>query len=92
MKKIHQNFYSHTNKKDQDAILLKLCTIMSANRNSKNQHKYKVKKQTTIKYGVIVNKTKIPICNKFFFAYFWDYQAQSGICHEKVLLHWGSWY
>lgn len=70
MKKIHQNFYSHTNKKDQDAILLKLCTIMSANRNSKNQHKYKFKKQTTIKYGVIVNKTKIPICNKFFLHIF----------------------
>ncbi|CAB3251975.1 unnamed protein product [Arctia plantaginis] len=70
MKKIHQDFYSHTNKKDQDAILLKLCKIMSANRTSKNHYKYKGKKQTTIKYGVIVNKTRIPICNKFFLHIF----------------------
>lgn len=69
LQKIHSMFYSHATKKDQDAILLKLCTIQRTNQG-KNQHKYKGKKQTTIKYGVIIDNKKIPVCQKYFLHIF----------------------
>ncbi|KAL4706794.1 hypothetical protein ACJJTC_018175 [Scirpophaga incertulas] len=68
--RIHNNFYSHSSKKEQDAIILKFCTITASNKNSKNQHKYKGKKQTIIKYAVIAHKRRIPVCQKFFLHIF----------------------
>lgn len=41
--------FTHSTKKEQDAIVLKYCSITATNQNKKNLHKYKGKKQTIIK-------------------------------------------
>lgn len=87
--RIHNNFYSHSSKKEQDDIILKFCTITASNKNSKNEHKYKGKKQTIIKYAVIAHKRRIPVCQKIF-LHLRYHKAQSGICHAKVLSQWRS--
>lgn len=46
------------------------CQIVPTNRSSKNVYKYKGKKQTTIKYGVIAYKKRIPVCQKIFLNIF----------------------
>lgn len=67
MMKLHKINYSHTEKKDQDALILKYCTIHPV------QHRpgFKGQRQTTTKFAVIVdNGKKIPICQKLFLSIF----------------------
>lgn len=66
MIKLHKNFYSRPDKQAQDAMILKLCSIVPT------QHKrdFKGKKQTTMKFSVYVDKTKIPVCKNHFMSIF----------------------
>lgn len=66
LRKLHENFYKHKNKKDQDSIILKYCTIEPVKRRAD----FKGKKATTIKYAVFLRHTKVPICQKLFLTLF----------------------
>lgn len=66
LKKVQDVFYTHKNKKDQDSLILKYCSI----RPIKRRTGYKGKKQTTIKYAVFHHNKKVPICQKLFLSIF----------------------
>ncbi|CAH2096686.1 unnamed protein product [Euphydryas editha] len=67
MMKLHQNFYSHTEKKDQDALILKYCTINPVH----HRPGFKGQRQTATKFAVIVDSgKKIPICKNLFLSIF----------------------
>lgn len=61
---LHTKFYSYKNKKDQDSIIFNSCSI----NNTKKGSNYKGRKQTAIKYSVLLNNKKIPICKDFFLS------------------------
>lgn len=70
IRKLHSNFYTNNNKKDQDAMILKFCSTNPVMYKSQ----FKGKKQTTTKYAVYVNQDgknkKLPICRNFFLEIF----------------------
>lgn len=79
---LHAKFYAHKDMKNQDAMLLKLCSIKPILKSTRPR----VTKQTTIKYAVFSNKQRGTYMPEFFFKYFWNHKAQGKLCPEKVLL------
>lgn len=73
MNYLHNTFYAHQEKKYQDALILKYCSIEPV----KQRAGFKGKKQTITKYAVHVHKTKVPICQKLFLKIF-------GITKQRV--------
>ncbi|RVE49656.1 hypothetical protein evm_005713 [Chilo suppressalis] len=66
--KLHRNFYARPEKKEQDALILKYCSIQST---ANHKTGFKGQRQTATKYSVLVDKgKKVPICKKFFLSIF----------------------
>lgn len=66
LSKIHRIFYKNSTKHDQNIILFKLCSI----KETQKRPNFKGKKKFKTNYSVIINKKRVPICQKKFLNIF----------------------